>query len=80
MSMQELREWQEMGMHPFLLRLAAIGAFAGLASWLLAFGVHLISEMSQPTTMTLILAVPRGALFGVILGLGLRWYWKSPQP
>ena len=79
MSLPELRAWREMGMQHFLVRLSAIGAFAGVASWLLAYGAHLVLGVGMPTRTVLLLAVLRGALFGAILALVLGRYWKGPR-
>lgn len=55
---------------------AAIGAAAGLGAWLLIFVLGLLSDLEEPSGLALALAIPRGALFGVILALILRAVWK----
>lgn len=72
--MTTLRTWLSMGIWPFLLRFAAIGAVAGLAAWSVVLLGHLVFDISKPTPLALLLAVPRGALFAVILALILRVY------
>ncbi len=54
----------------------AIGAFAGLASWLLIMLLHPQFDASKPSVLSLALAIPRGAIFGVILALILRAVWN----
>ncbi len=54
----------------------AIGAFAGLASWLLIMLLHPLFDASKPSVLSLALAIPRGAIFGVILALILRAVWN----
>lgn len=77
--MTGLRSWYAMGKWPFILRLAAVGAFAGLASWLLAYVLPLLFDISRPSVMALVWAVPRGALYGVILALILWMYWSRTE-
>jgi len=57
--------------------LAAVGAAAGFLAWtLLVWLAGMLFEASRPGGLSLLLAVPRGALFGVILGLILRAIWR----
>ena len=77
--MIQLRSWQAMGTWALLWYLAAVGAFAGLAAWTLFFVGHLLFDISQPSGTALLLAIPRGAIFGVILGLILRIYWRRAR-
>ena len=62
-----------------LARLALAGAVAGLVAWLAVLGLHLLFEVSRPSWLELLLAIPRGAVFGMILALILYAYWKR-QP
>ena len=73
MSKATLKSWHAGGRWWFVPRFAAIGALAGVAAWALIFGAHLLFGMSQPTQRALILAVPRGALFGAMLALAVDW-------
>ena len=73
--MTTLRSWIAMGKWSLVARFAAIGAFAGFASWALVFAGHLLFDIGRPSGIALVLAVPRGALFAVVLGLILRAYW-----
>lgn len=74
--MTSLRSWYALGKWPFILRFAGIGAFAGLASWTLAYAMYWLFDISKPSALALLLAVPRGAVFGVILALILWIYWS----
>ena len=79
--MRQLRAWHdELGWMRFLARLSGAGALAGVAAWLLVYGLHLAFEVGKPTGLALLLAVPRGALFGAIPALLLGWYWKRSRP
>lgn len=79
--MDELRAWQAKGTPTLLSALAAVGAVAGLLSWGLAYIAGPFFGMPQPNLVTLVGAVIRGAAFGVIMGLGLSWYWRrKPRP
>jgi hypothetical protein len=62
-----------------LVRLALAGAIAGLVAWLAVLGLHLLFAVSRPSWLSLLLAIPRGAVFGMILALVLYAYWKR-QP
>lgn len=73
--MTTLRSWDVGGRWSLVVRLAGIGAFAGLVSWGLAFAAHLWLDTPRPGGISLLLAIPRGALFGVVLALILRAYW-----
>ncbi len=58
-----------------LVRFALLGAFAGLAAWALVWPLHLFLDVNKPSVLALLLAIPRGALFGVLLALFLHWRW-----
>ena len=73
--MTTLRSWYAAGRWVFVARFAAIGAVAGLASWILVLVLHLLFDVSRPGVRALVLAVPRGALFGGLLALALGAYW-----
>ena len=57
------------------LRFAAMGALAGVAAWVLALGLHSVLEASKPTLVTLMWAMSRGALVGILLSLILHYIW-----
>ena len=71
-----LREWSAQGKWSLAARFAAIGAFAGLVAWGAVFLASLFFDIGRPSGMALVLAIPRGALFGVILAFILRAYWR----
>ncbi len=56
--------------------LALIGGVAGLLAWLVVYAAHLVVDASKPSVLALVLAIPRGALYGVIMALILRAYWN----
>ena len=53
-----------------------VGAVSGFVAWVLVLGIRELFDGSRPSVMALILAIPRGAVFGIILALILRAYWK----
>lgn len=55
--------------------LGLTGAAAGFVAWALVFALHLLFGVRRPGLVSLLLAIPRGALFGVLLALILHWYW-----
>lgn len=73
--MDSLRSWFALGKGVLILRLAGVGAVAGLASWVLVFALHLTIGTPRPSVPSLLWAIPRGMLFGAILGVGLAVYW-----
>jgi membrane associated rhomboid family serine protease len=77
--MTSLRSWRTMGTWSLVLYLATVGAFAGLAAWTMAFAGHLLFDIGRPSGIALVLAIPRGAVFGVVLALILRVYWNRPH-
>jgi hypothetical protein len=73
------RNWSSMramSLPTIVVSLGVVGAIAGLVAWLLVLGLHLLFEVSRPSGMALLLAIPRGAVFGMILALILHAYWK----
>ena len=74
--MATLRSWYASGRGAFLFRLAGVGAFAGLAAWLLTYAIRLWVGTGPPTARALMWAIPRGAVVGVLLGLFLILYWR----
>jgi len=65
-----------MSLPALIVRLGLVGAFAGLVAWLTVLGLHLLFEVSRPSWVALLLAIPRGAVVGMILALVLHAYWK----
>jgi len=72
----EFDRLRAMSLSRLLGYLVLVGGFAGLLAWSLILGGHFVFGIDKPTWLALLLAVPRGSLFGVILGLALRWYWS----
>ena len=65
-----------MSLSSIVVRLGLVGAIAGFVAWVVVFGMHVLFEVSRPSAMALLLAIPRGAVFGIILALILHGYWK----
>jgi nitrate reductase gamma subunit len=59
-----------------VIRLGIAGAFAGFAAWAVVLAAHVFFGVSRPSGISLLLAIPRGALFGIILALILHGYWN----
>lgn len=74
--MTNLRSLRAMGTWSLVLRLATLGAFAGFAAWAVVWAAHLVFEFGRPSTIALVLAIPRGAIVGVVLALIVRAYWN----
>lgn len=55
--------------------LIATGALAGVFAWCLALVGHLAFETGRPSYLSLLLAIPRGSLFALIVGFALR-HWS----
>ncbi len=53
-----------------------VGAVAGFAAWGAVLSAHVLFEVGRPSVVALLLAIPRGALFGVILALILHAHWR----
>jgi hypothetical protein len=58
-------------------RLGLVGAVAGFAAWVLVLVAHVLFDVDRPSGISLLLAIPRGALFAIILGLILHAYWRK---
>ena len=65
-----------MSLSALIVRLGLVGASAGLVAWLTVLGLHLLCEVSRPSWVALLLAIPRGAVVGVLLALVLHAYWR----
>ena len=77
--MTSLRSWHRMGKWSLVVRLAALGAFAGFAAWTVVFVAHSLFDVGRPSGIALLLAIPRGAIFGAVLALVLRVCWNRPR-
>ncbi len=53
-----------------------VGALAGVFSWCLVLVGHLAFDFSRPTWLSLLLAIPRGSFFALLVGFGLRLWWR----
>ena len=65
-----------MSLLALIVRFALIGALAGLVAWLSVLGLHLLFQVSRPSVVALLLAMPRGAVVGMILALVLHAFWQ----
>lgn len=65
-----------MSLSSIVVRLGLVGTIAGLVAWVMFLGLHGLFEMPRPSGMALLLAIPRGAFFGMIFALILHAYWK----
>lgn len=74
--MSVLRSWYDLGTDVLILRLVAVGAAAGVAAWGLAMALHLVLGTGRPSLSSLLWAIPRGMLFGAIMGTGFAIYWS----
>ncbi len=66
-----------MGRGRLVAYVAAVGAASGLLAWLVVYAAGLLFAIEKPTVLALALAIPRGALYGVIVALILSAYWKQ---
>jgi len=57
--------------------LVVIGALSGVAAWCLILVGALVLDFSAPTLFALLFAIPRGSLFALIVGFGLRLWWRA---
>ena len=48
-----------------------------MVAWLLVLAVRLLFEADGPSGLSLLLAIPRGALYAIILAVILHAYWKK---
>lgn len=60
-----------------VVRLGIAGAFAGFAAWMVVLAAHVLFSAGRPSGISLLLAIPRGALFGIILALILHAFWSK---
>lgn len=70
-----MARFRAMGRWPFVRYLAVVGAASGLLAWLVAYAAHFVFGVDKPSVLALVLAIPRGALYGVIMALILSAYW-----
>lgn len=72
----DLNAWRALSRSALILRVGLIGAAAGFLAWAMMLVAHWLWEIGRPSGIALLLAIPRGALFGVILAVILHAYWK----
>jgi len=75
----ELTRLRAMSRSRFFGYLVFGGAFAGLLAWVLVFSGAIVFGFDKPTLSSLLFAIPRGSLYGVVMGLLLRWWWRNGQ-
>jgi hypothetical protein len=74
--MSSSRSLRAMSADSLVLYMAALGAMSGLCAWALIWVAGLILDMPQPGLVSLLLAIPRGALFGAVAASIMRGYWR----
>ena len=67
---------RRMSVPQFVIYLVVVGALSGLFAWCLALAGHFAFDMGRPTWLALLLAMPRGSLYALIVGFGLRLWWR----
>ena len=67
---------KRMSVRQFVAYLVIVGAVAGVFAWCLVLAGHFAFEISRPTWLALLLAIPRGSLFALMVGFGLRLWWR----
>ena len=60
-----------------VVHIGLVGAVAGIVAWAVVLVGHMLFEIGKPSGLSLLLAIPRGALFGIILALILHEYLKK---
>ena len=60
----------------FVAYMVVVGGLSGLLAWMLVLGGHMVLGIGKPSLPSLLWAIPRGALFAVVLGMVLRWHWR----
>ena len=73
--MTSLDELGRMSVPHLVGYLILAGALAGVFAWCLVLVGHLVFEISRPTGLSLLLAIPRGSVFALLVGFGLR-HWS----
>ncbi len=74
--MASLSSYRTLSRWALVARCALWGFVAGLFAWVLVFGLHLLVDISKPTITSVLWAMPRGAMFGVILALIMHARWR----
>jgi len=76
MKADRMAPLRAMGRGRLVAYLAMVGAASGLLAWLVVYAADLVFDIKKPTVLAPALAIPRGALYGVIFALILSAYWK----
>ena len=74
--MTHLNALQRMSVPQFVGYLVGVGALSGVGAWCLVLTGAFVFDVDRPTWLALVLAIPRGSLFALILGFGLRLWWR----
>ena len=78
--LNRLRALSGMSRVALVVYLGLAGAAAGIVAWAVVLVGHMLFEIGKPSMLSLLLAIPRGALFGILLAFILRAYWaKYPR-
>ncbi len=72
----DLGALRRMAVPHFVGYLVVVGALSGLFAWCLVLAGHLAFDIDRPTWLALLLAIPRGSLYALIVGFGLRLWWR----
>ncbi len=75
----DLNAMRSLSRSTLILHIGAVGAASGFVAWAVVFVAHILWDIDRPSGIALLLAIPRGALFGGILAVILHAYWKR-QP
>ncbi len=74
--MADLKWLRRLSVPQFVVYLVMVGAAAGVLAWCLVLVGAFAFDADRPTWLALLLAIPRGSLFGLIVGFGLRLWWR----
>jgi hypothetical protein len=72
----DLDSLSRMSVSQYVAYLVVVGALAGVVAWCLVALGHLVFDISRPTSLALLLAIPRGSLFALIVGFGVRLWLR----
>ena len=73
---RDMNKIRAMSRRALVVRLGTAGAVAGFAAWLVVLAADMLFDVGRPSGISLLLAIPRGALIGIILALVLHAYWN----
>jgi len=72
----DLDAFRRMSVRSFIVYLIVVGAVSGVFAWCLVLAGHLAFDIDRPTGLALLLAIPRGSFYALIVGFGLRLWWR----